>query len=126
MSVLQKLTARQQKGAQAEQLAQQFLEQQGLQFITKNFRCKQGEIDLIMQDNDTIVFIEVRHRVRTDFGSAAESVTVSKQTKVIKTATLFMIQQKWYQQKAVRFDVVTLQGALLEAPELNWIKQAFY
>lgn len=126
MFTLKKLTFRQQKGAQAEQLAQRFLEQHGLQLIAKNFRCKQGEVDLIMQDQDTVVFVEVRHRVRKDFGSAADSITVSKQAKVIKAATLFMMQKNWYQHKTVRFDVVTLQGALIESPQLNWIKQAFY
>ncbi len=126
MFAVKNLTARQEKGAQAEKLAEQFLARQGLQLITKNYRCKQGEVDLIMQDQDTIVFIEVRHRVRADYGSAAESITISKQTKVIKAATIFMMKKGWYQHKAVRFDVVTIQGSLVESPELNWIKQAFY
>lgn len=126
LKTLAKLTERQKKGAHVEELAQHFLEAQGLQLIVKNFCCKPGEVDLIMQDCDTIVFVEVRHRARSDYGTAAESITRSKQLRIIKASTLFMMQRHWYGQKTVRFDVITLDGKLSEFPQINWIKQAFY
>lgn len=126
MFAIKKLTTRQQKGAQAEKLAEQFLIDHGLTVITRNYRCKQGEIDLIMQDHNTVVFVEVRHRVSNAYGTAAESITTNKQAKIIKAATLFMMQKGWYQHKAVRFDVITIDGELIDSSVLKWIKQAFY
>lgn len=113
------------KGAVAESLAAEYLTQQGLTMLSQNFRCKQGEIDLICRDDDTIVFVEVRHRSHSDYGSAGITVTRPKQLKIIKAATLFLLQQGWYNKKVVRFDIVAINGPL-SAPDIEWIKQAFY
>lgn len=118
-------TLRQLKGATAEDLAQDYLKKQGLTLIARNFRCKPGEIDLIFEQDETIIFVEVRHRVSAAFGTALDSITPVKQSKIIKAATLFMLQKKWYNLRAMRFDVITLQGKLAETPNFNWIKQAF-
>ncbi|MDH5357823.1 MAG: YraN family protein [Gammaproteobacteria bacterium] len=74
-------------GAQAEQMALTYLEQQGLSVIDQNYHSRRAEIDLIMVDKDTLVFIEVRFRKSEKYGSALESVNYQKQTRIIRTAT---------------------------------------
>ena len=71
----------QQVGLAAEEAVRTYLSKQGLKFLTKNFRCKLGEIDLIMRDGQCLVFVEVRARASADYGGALASVTKSKQQK---------------------------------------------
>ncbi len=79
-------TERQQTGTKAEDDALAFLQGQGLTPVTRNFRCRSGEIDLIMQDGNTLVFVEVRKRKNRLYGGAAASITPAKQQKLIKNA----------------------------------------
>ena len=111
-------------GQQGEQDALLYLQTQGLQLVQKNYRCRVGEIDLIMRDGDTLAFIEVRFRANTAHGSGAETVDYRKQQKIIKTAHVFLQQSKKYQQLNCRFDVVsvTLEHKSLSA---DWVKDAF-
>lgn len=104
-----------------EQQALQFLEKQGLICITKNFRCRWGEIDLIMQDKVNLIFVEVRSRVSQQFGNALESITASKQRKILKTAAYYLMKHK-YDTLYPRFDVLCLQG---NSEQFIWIKEAF-
>jgi len=106
-------------GQSAETLAEAFLEKQGLKLVTRNWRCRFGEIDLIMQDGPTRVFVEVRLRSRNDFGGAAASVTTAKQKKLLAAARLYLTTLKTL--PPCRFDVVALTG---NAPP-EWIKNAF-
>jgi putative endonuclease len=108
-------------GAIAEDRAETFLCQQGLVIRAKNYRCKLGEIDLIMQHADTLVFIEVRLRTHQAFANAAESVTIRKQQKIIKTAQYYLQQHQLTDKAHCRFDVVAFSDN--GAPE--WIKDAF-
>lgn len=108
-------------GAIAEERAETFLRQQGLVIHAKNYRCKLGEIDLIMQHADTLVFIEVRLRTHQAFANAAESVTVQKQRKIIKTAQYYLQQHHLTDKAHCRFDVVAFSDN--GTPE--WIKDAF-
>jgi putative endonuclease len=108
-------------GALAEARAEAFLLQQGLVKHAKNYRCKLGEIDLIMQHNTTLVFIEVRLRSHTGFASAAESVTVRKQQKIIRTAQHYLQQHKLTDTANCRFDVI----AFSDNGNPGWIKDAF-
>jgi putative endonuclease len=108
-------------GAQAEQRAAEFLQQQGLVIREKNYRCKAGEIDLIMQQGDTLIFTEVRLRNHRLFADAAESVTIAKQRKIIKTAQYYLQQNKLTDKINCRFDVIAFSNN--ERPE--WIKDAF-
>ena len=108
-------------GSQAEQRAALFLHQQGLVIRAKNYRCKAGEIDLIMQQGDTLVFIEVRLRSHRQFANAAESVTFSKQRKIIKTAQFYLQHHQLTDKINCRFDVIAFGDNT--APE--WIKNAF-
>lgn len=118
MSVTQTL------GQQAEQSAERFLLQQGMQLITRNFQCRLGEIDLIMQDRDFLVFVEVRYRHSSHYGSGAETVTWFKQKKIIRTAKYYLQQQQLLEKMPCRFDVVTLASAAKEH-DIAWIKSAF-
>ena len=94
-----------------EQYARHFLEQQGLVFVAQNqyFRC--GELDLVMKEQDTFVFVEVRQRKQNKFGSALESITLSKQQKWLKAANLWLAQRNLSLDNAnCRFDVVAFEG----------------
>lgn len=99
-------------GQHNESLAEQFLLQQGLTLITRNYRCKAGEIDLVMQDGPHLVFVEVRFRTRRHYGSASESVTPHKQRKLIRAAETYLLDHfAGRQLPACRFDVVAIDGA---------------
>ncbi|MBE8718419.1 YraN family protein [Cellvibrio polysaccharolyticus] len=110
------------QGAQAETQAEQFLQQQGLVLQQKNFRCKAGEIDLIMRDQHYLVFVEVRLRSNRQFSSAAESVTWQKQQKIVRTAQIYLLKHNLLDKARCRFDVVTFDR-LSGHPQ--WIKDAF-
>ncbi|WP_058476435.1 YraN family protein [Legionella steigerwaltii] len=112
----------QQKGRIAEEKALAYLKKQGLKFITQNYSCRLGEIDLIMRDKDQLVFIEVRSRVSTQFGGGIASVTYTKRQKILKTATYYMLEHQKYDQFALRFDVLSIDG---KSATINWIKDAF-
>jgi putative endonuclease len=108
-------------GAQAENRAEAWLLQQGLVKRAKNYRCKLGEIDLIMMHDDTLVFIEVRLRSHRQFANAAESVTINKQQKIIKTAQYFLQEHQLTDKVNCRFDVI----AFSDNGDPDWIKNAF-
>ena len=83
-----------------------FLLSKGFSLLQQNYRCRYGEIDLIMSDKEDIVFVEVRSRSRTDYGRAGESINASKKKKLIKTATLFLQTKDWLYKVHSRFDVI--------------------
>jgi len=112
------------KGALAEQTACDFLLKNGLQLIARNYNCKMGEIDLIFRDSQHVVFVEVRSRSSTRYGSALESITYSKQRRIIRAAQLFLLEKKWTERYPCRFDVITLQLEQAQ-PHIEWIKDAF-
>lgn len=109
-------------GFSAETQARAYLISQGLRWIKSNYRCRLGEIDLIMRDNDYLVFVEVRSRTSSSFGGALASVNYSKQQKIIKTASYYLMKHPAYQNHPVRFDVVGFEGTPA-CP--SWIKNAF-
>jgi len=110
-------------GAKAEEVARIYLEQRGLRLVGQNYRCRQGEIDLIMQDGETLAFIEVRYRKTTGFGSPAESVTPSKQRRIIMTANHYLQSKSSANIPACRFDMLAIVGK--EQQNIDWIKDAF-
>lgn len=109
-------------GAEAEARAEQFLQQQGLLTRVKNYRCKLGEIDLIMQQGDELIFVEVRLRSHSQFATAAESVTFRKQQKIIKAAQRYLQEQHLTERANCRFDVIAFSA---NNSEPEWIKNAF-
>lgn len=116
---------RQSLGNTKEQEALRFLRDRGLEPIARNFRSRFGEIDLVMCDNDCLVFIEVRYRRAGRFGSAAESVDHRKQERLILAAQLFLRSRPRYAHWPLRFDVVAIDGAATETDTLEWIRDAF-
>lgn len=110
-------------GAQSELLAKDFLSQQGLTFVAQNYRCPQGEIDLIFKDAKQWVFVEVKNRKNSLFGSPAEWVTKSKQRKLILAAQHYIACHKISSRDAMRFDVVGITQ--LNAQRIEWFKNAF-
>ncbi|MBR9867876.1 YraN family protein [uncultured Amphritea sp.] len=101
---------RQQIGRDAEQRALNYLIQKGLKLINRNYHCRFGEIDLIMQDKEQLVFIEVRSRRHSHWGGAGLSVDFRKQKKLIKTASYFLSQQKSSNLPVCRFDVIAFEA----------------
>jgi putative endonuclease len=125
MDILKKINAKKIfAGQNAEQQACKYLEKKGFTLLTRNYRCRSGEIDLIMQDCEEIVFVEVRVRNNLDFGSAVESVNYQKQQKIIKTANTFLSHKNWVDKVNCRFDVIGISYANTKA-SLEWIKDAF-
>ncbi|MCH9756460.1 MAG: YraN family protein [Gammaproteobacteria bacterium] len=111
------------KGHQAEIYARRYLVKQGLSWLVSNYRCRMGEIDLIMKSEfGTLVFVEVRRRTSSDFGGAVVSVTRRKQEKLMKAASHYLMTHPSEGSQGVRFDVLALDG---NPPRVTWIKQAF-
>lgn len=108
----------QRDGAAAEARAEAYLKEAGLTCVGRNFRSKGGEIDLIMQDGATLVFVEVRKRRGAQFGGAAASVTPAKQAKLIHAAQRYL--QQCRSEPPCRFDVVALDGE-----KITWLRDAF-
>lgn len=108
-------------GAQAEQQALAYLTQQGLSPVATNYRSRFGEIDLILRDGSTLVFVEVRMRADRNFGGAAASITDAKRRKLIATAQMYLSQLR--DTPPCRFDAVLLGGGSL--PTIEWLRNAF-
>jgi len=107
-----------QRGAAAEQRAADFLVGEGLVVLTRNYRCRGGEIDLICRDGATLVFVEVRARAGSAYGGAAASITVTKQRRLLLAARHYLARLG--QLPPCRFDAV-----LIEAGQLTWLRDAF-
>ena len=110
-------------GDRAETLAAEYLRRRKLILLTRNYLCKSGEIDLIMRDGDTLVFVEVRHRRSSSFGGALESIDGRKQAKLRRTAEHYLQAGK-SPDCPCRFDILCVNGNL-NNPEFEWITNAF-
>jgi putative endonuclease len=108
------------RGADAENLAAQFLVRKGLVVLERNFRVRGGEIDLICRDDDSLVFVEVRLRGTTEYGGAAASITITKQRRIIQAARHWLSK---HSEQACRFDCILLDA--LDESRIEWIKNAF-
>ena len=110
------------RGKDAEDRACRYLQARGLQLLQRNYHSRRGEIDLVLQDKDSLVFVEVRYRSDPRFGSALESVNRRKQSRLIACAQHYMQTHPDTSQQPCRFDVISIMGpgALIE-----WIPNAF-
>jgi putative endonuclease len=108
----------------AERAAEAWLSRQGLRTVARNFRTRQGEIDLVMLDGATLVFVEVRYRQASDFGTPEETVVPAKQARIIRAAHAFLQQHAGHAERLCRFDVVSLTRRNYR-PEIRWYKDAF-
>ena len=111
-------------GTFGEELALAHLLAHGLRLVVRNYRCKLGEIDLVMLDGPVLVLVEVRCRASSDYGGAAASVDWQKQRKLVKAAEHLLMKRRELRRYPARFDVIaiTTDGT---APQIDWIKQAF-
>ena len=107
-------------GLEGEKLAERFLRARGLELVTRNYRCRHGEIDLVMREGGSLVFVEVRRRSRSDYGGAAASVDTHKQKRLIAAARHYLAHYAG-EPPPCRFDVVAIDGA--GAPQ--WLPDAF-
>lgn len=106
-------------GGEKERLACDYLLGEGLRLLERNYRCRRGEIDLVMRDAGTLVFVEVRFRASTRFGTPAETVDIHKQRRLAATAAHYLQRQPTT--LPCRFDVIAVSGA----NKIDWIRNAF-
>ncbi len=112
-------------GNNAEQLAFQFLRRHGLKPVSRNFRCRLGEIDLIMLAGECLVFIEVRYRAPNRFSRATLTIDRRKQHKLTKAAAMFLASSPFYQRHCTRFDVVGVDRDVNNRISIEWLADAF-
>jgi len=113
-------------GRRAEDLACRHLEALGLQLLERNYRCRAGEIDLVMLDGTTLALVEVRSRSTSAHGGAAATVGARKQQRFIRAARHLMLTHPEYRKLAARFDVVAIDaGPVGGPPVVRWIRDAF-
>lgn len=108
------------KGAQKEQQVCAYLLSEGVEILERNFRVRQGEIDVIGRDGEYLVFFEVKYRAGASRGSAAEAVGSTKQKKICRVADYYRLHHQCAEDTPIRFDVVAVDGE-----SLHWIKNAF-
>jgi len=115
---------RRSRGAAVEAAAHAHLKKAGLADVAANANYRGGELDLVMRDKDTLVFVEVRYRRDPRFGGGAASVDAVKRRKLIHAAQMFLLAHREYANAPCRFDVIEADGDP-EAPRLNWLRDAF-
>ncbi len=117
------MTLQQQLGKRAEAMACDYLCRQGLRLVMRNYLCRLGEIDLVMRDKANLVFVEVRYRKPSRYGSAAATVNWSKQRKLVNAANRYI--QQYRVALPCRFDVVAVTPGVDNTLQMEWIRDAF-
>ena len=112
-------------GAEWEKTAESFLRGHGLKLLQRNFSSRFGEIDLIMEDGETVVFVEVKYRKSSQHGSGADAVTFHKQGRISRTAAWYLAMNPHRAEQICRFDVISINTQEKDQG-INWIKSAFY
>ena len=107
-------------GADKERLAAEYLTARGMEILERNFRNRQGEIDIVGRHGQYLVFVEVKFRSGIDMGMAVEAVDVRKQRQICKVADYYRMIHRLGDNTAVRYDVLAIQGE-----EIQWIQNAF-
>lgn len=118
------MTAVRARGDAVEAAALAHLQAHGLQLLARNAQARGGEIDLVMLDAATVVFVEVRYRASTAFGGGFASVDARKRRKLVHAAQVFLMQHPRHAQSACRFDVIDACGDP-SAPHMDWLRDAF-
>lgn len=113
-----------QHGAAAEALAARYLEEHGLAPLARNFRCRFGELDLVMTHGKVLVVVEVRSRRRTNVATPGATVTRGKQRRLIGATRFFLLRFRQFAAWPVRFDVVEVTGEIAD-PVVRWSRAAF-
>ena len=111
-------------GQDAEHIASRWLRRRGLKQIANNYRCKAGEIDLVMLDGDCLVIVEVRYRRSHGYGGALNSVSAKKQQRIAAATMSYLQTYRQFKHHALRFDILALTGNL-NKPAIEWHQRAF-
>ncbi len=123
------LTSNKKIGNIYEQLAEKYLLDRKVKILHRNFSCRLGEIDLIIQDGKELAFVEVKYRRQNQHGCPLEAVTRSKQRKIIKTAQFFLQKHGFlYDNVLIRFDVIAVepnQSRVMQSSQIQWVQNAF-
>lgn len=114
-----------QRGTRAERQAERWLHRRGLKTLARNWHCRHGELDLVMEDQRSVVFVEVRQRVSDNYGGAIASVTGTKQRRLSMAASAFLASRPALAERDCRFDVIAINGNG-RAAEMQWIQNAFF
>lgn len=109
------------RGRSAERRAERHLLDQGLDLLERNYRCRSGEIDLIVRDGETLVVVEVRERRDSTHGSAVESITAAKRRRIISATRHYLARRGDADGSPLRFDVIGIDGD----GRIDWIRSAF-
>ncbi|WP_433656923.1 YraN family protein [Nocardia sp. CA-128927] len=111
-------------GAHGEELAARFLQAAGMEIVSRNWRCKYGELDLVVRDAQYTAFVEVKTRSGLGFGIPAESVTFTKQQRIRRLALLWLSEQDgpW---RHIRFDVVSVLLTRGHEPVIDHLEAVF-
>jgi putative endonuclease len=119
------LASRQDIGRRAEELAAQFLRDQGLEILARNYRRRLGELDIVARAAGVLVVAEVRSRATAAFGGAAASVGWRKRQRITRAASALLQQHPELARLAVRFDVLIVSAPLGPCPGIEWLQHAF-
>ncbi len=111
-------------GSELEKSTESYLNKRGLRTVHRNYRCRLGEIDLVMDDGEFIIFVEVRYRRDHRYGNPLETITIHKQKRIIRAATQFLLCKPEYRDRPCRFDAVGVSQNNGHV-EYDWIKDAF-
>lgn len=117
---MKKICSNKEIGNRYEALTVKYLEKLGYIILEKNFRCRLGEIDIIAEDNDYLVFIEVKYRKNSSSGFSLEAVDIKKQRTIFKVAEFFMLKNRIPENHPSRFDVIGIDKECI-----SHIKNAF-
>ena len=112
------------RGDAVETAALGFLQQHGLHLLARNAQARGGELDLVVRDGDTLVFVEVRYRANRGFGGGAASVDAGKRRKLVHAARVFLARHPQHADAPCRFDVIDASGAPA-TPRVDWLRDAF-
>jgi putative endonuclease len=118
-------TQKQLIGARAEDIAADFLRDQGLEILERNYLRRLGELDIVARGGDVLVIAEVRTRATNRYGGAAASVDSRKQQRLIRATTQLLQQRKDLSHLRVRFDVLAVSEMERQMPRIDWIRHAF-
>jgi putative endonuclease len=110
-------------GRNGEAFARRWLEARGLRHVCSNFRCRSGELDLVMRERDCLVIVEVRYRRSDSYGGALPSITAAKLQRIAKAIQHLLCQHQQLRELPLRFDVIALAGPL-DKPVVTWCKRA--
>ena len=112
------------RGDAVEAAARRFLETRGLRLLARNAHSRGGEVDLVMDDAGTVVFVEVRYRADAAFGGGAASVDARKRRKLVRAAQVWLLRHPRHANAPCRFDVMAASGDPA-TPAFDWLRDAF-